>query len=278
MAKNDLYKKNWYLEFLNPNEIHAHRLGKIVKNVKTKYHDIKIIDTLDYGRCFFLDGKLQSAELDEFVFHEALVHPALFMHPKPQRIFIGGGGEGAVLREVLKHPSIKEVVMAETDKTVTDCAKEFLSKWHKGSFRDKRVKLFHQDAKKFFQKEKRKFDCIFLDIDSSEDVNKKFFDILKKRITEEGFVVVRSGSANINMLKGFYGVFKTLKNSFEFVDPYFVPVSSFAGPRAFFLASKRKINPFAGADKKIKGLLRFYNTEVRESMFVVPPHIKKNLK
>jgi len=286
MAKRDIYQKNWYIEFLTPNEIHMHGLGKIVKSIQTKFQDLKIIDTLDYGRCIFLDGKIQSAELDEFIYHEALVHPALFLHPKPERIFVAGGGEGAVLREILKHPAVKEIVMVDIDKAVTDCAKKYLYKWHKGSFRNRKVKLVNQDAKKFLSKEKQKFDCIFIDIcDPVEYKNpsaplfkKEFINILKHRITENGLVVIQSGSANVNMLKGFYGVSRTLKDIFNFVYPYFVPVSSFVGPWVFQIASQKELAAAIAPKRKLRGPLKFYSPEIHRGLFAVPPFIKKNLK
>ncbi len=63
-----------------------------------------------------LDGKSQSAEADEFVYHELLVHLALLLHPNPRTVFIAGGGEGATAREALRHKSVEKVVMVDIDK------------------------------------------------------------------------------------------------------------------------------------------------------------------
>ena len=68
------------------------------------------------AQVLLLDGKSQSAEADEFVYHELLVHLALLLHPNPKRVFIAGGGEGATAREALKHRSVEEVVMVDIDK------------------------------------------------------------------------------------------------------------------------------------------------------------------
>ena len=70
-----------------------------------------IFDNKLYGRTLFLDGILDVAEKDEFIYHEMIVHPILFSHPNPQNILIIGGGDGGVLREVLKH-NIKKVDLA----------------------------------------------------------------------------------------------------------------------------------------------------------------------
>jgi spermidine synthase len=69
----------------------------------------KIIDTEFYGRCLVLDGKIQSSEYDEYIYHEMLIKPAMILHPEPKRVMIVGGGEGAVLREILRHPSVEQI-------------------------------------------------------------------------------------------------------------------------------------------------------------------------
>ncbi|TNF49502.1 spermidine synthase, partial [bacterium] len=84
------------------------------------YQEIRVVDSDSFGRCLVLDGKIQSAQADEFIYHEALVHPAMLCHQKPRSIFIAGGGEGATLREVLRHPGVEEVIMVDLDRAVVD--------------------------------------------------------------------------------------------------------------------------------------------------------------
>jgi len=290
MGNTCISGKNWYIEFLTPYEAHMHGLGRIAKNVQTKYQNAKIIDTLDYGRCLFLDGKIQSAQIDEFIYHEALVHPALFLHPKPERIFVGGGGEGAILREILKHPTVKKVIMVDIDKKVVDLCRKYLFQWHNGKFDDPRVKLYYQDAQEFLKKEKDTFDCIFLDICDPEEAKgpsallftKKFFTLVKKKLSQNGIVAVQSGSTNLNMLKYFSGVFRSLKAVFPFVLPYQAYVPSFVGPWGFNLASAvnmpRLLDQGCTIKKRLRGKLRFYSPEVHNSLFVLPDYLKKSLK
>eukprot|EP00879_Flechtneria_rotunda_P031647 GHRR01034594.1.p1 GENE.GHRR01034594.1~~GHRR01034594.1.p1 ORF type:complete len:119 (+),score=27.88 GHRR01034594.1:137-493(+) len=91
----------------------------LVKNVlysgKSKYQEVDLIDVGPFGKTLFLDGKVQSSEVDEWVYHELLVHPAMLMHPNPKTVFICGGGEGATAREVLRHKSVEKVVMVDID-------------------------------------------------------------------------------------------------------------------------------------------------------------------
>jgi spermidine synthase len=84
---------------------------------------------------------MQSSEADEFIYHEALVHPALLTHPNPQKIFIVGGGEGATLREILRYKSVQSALMVDIDQEVVESCKKYLPEWHQGAFDDKRVAL-----------------------------------------------------------------------------------------------------------------------------------------
>ena len=282
--------KNWYIEFLTPYEAHMHRLGRIIKSIQTKHQDVKIIDTLDYGRCLFLDGKIQSAQIDEFIYHEALVHPALFLHPKPERVFVGGGGEGAILREILKHPTIRKVIMVDIDKEVVELSRKYLFQWHRGKFGDPRVKIYYQDAREFLKKEKKTFDCIFMDICDPDEsrgpsallFKKKFFALLKEKLSDNGIAVIQSGSTNLNMLKYFSRVFQTLKAVFPSVVPYQAYVPSFVGPWGFNLASKVDISSSLSQDcirkRPLRGKLKFYSQEVHNSIFVLPGYLKESLR
>lgn len=93
------------------------------------------------------DGLLQSTEVDEHVYHECLVQPAMVTHGNPKKVFIGGGGEGATLREVLKHASVEECVMVDIDGDVVEMCRQHMPKHSDGAFEDPRTKLIIDDAK-----------------------------------------------------------------------------------------------------------------------------------
>jgi len=89
---------------------------KFVREVvrfRSRFQDVKLVQSKTYGLVLLLDGKVQSTQVDEFIYHEALVHPAMLSHPYPRSVYIAGGGEGATLREVLRHDRVLEVVMVD---------------------------------------------------------------------------------------------------------------------------------------------------------------------
>lgn len=126
-------------------------------------------------RIVFLDGVLQSRRSGDAAYHEALVHPGMFAHPNPKRVAIIGGGEGATLREVLKHSTVKKVVMIEIDEEMVRLSREFLPEWSDCSmidgsaqscFDDPRAETYFVDAFEWFTSQDDNmdpFDIIIMD-------------------------------------------------------------------------------------------------------------------
>ncbi len=283
---------DWYVERLTRDEIHAHLVKKRLARVKTRFQTAEVVDTYDYGRCLFLDGLVQSTEADEFIYHESLVHPALLLHPRPRTVFLAGGGEGAPLREALKHPSLERLVMVEIDREVVELARRHLGPWHGGAFRDKRVEIHFEDARRFLKERSERYDAIILDLcDPGESgparklFTVEFYRLLLRHLNPGGLVVIQAGSANINMLRGFSAVYQSLRRVFRRVLPYLVCVPAYVGPWAFFLAGRqasagsfdRKILARRLRARGLAGRLRFYSPDMHAAMFTLPEYFTRLL-
>src|SRR5262245_47815335 len=120
---------------------------EVLHTRQTRFQKLEIADTVSYGRALFLDDKIQSSESDEFVYHEALVHPALVLHPQPRSVLVVGGGEGATLREALRHRTVERAVMVDIDDQAVEACRQYLGAWHQGAFDDSRTELLHADAR-----------------------------------------------------------------------------------------------------------------------------------
>ncbi len=149
-------------------------------------------------------------------YHEALVHPAMIVHSHPRRVAIIGGGEGATLREVLKHKSVEEVVMVEIDERLVELCREYLPEWSDCSdlvgadaiscFDDSRVTVYFEDAFAWFVEgfgggvetvRRERFDVIIMDaLDPDNYVeivgalykNDQFVSSIFQGLTEKGVV------------------------------------------------------------------------------------------
>ncbi len=239
-----------------------------------------------------LDGRIQSAQLDEFIYHEALVHPAMTLHPDPQDVLIIGGGEGATLREVLKHPTVHHAIMVDIDQEVVEACRLFMPEWSQGAFNDPRAEIRIDDARKYLQQTDRTFDIIIMDITepiefspSAPLVTYEMFDLLNSHLKEGGIIVNQSGSTGVGELYLFSSIYKTISAIFSRVSPYSIQITSFSMPWGLILASHEyswdSLSPEEIderlAFRRIKNL-RFYDGKVHHAIFTLPKFIRDALE
>ncbi|MDD4859442.1 MAG: hypothetical protein PHR56_04480, partial [Dehalococcoidales bacterium] len=111
-------QEKWFQDRISLNFAQLHRYDEILYSGRTKFQSVQIMHSPNYGKFLVLDNKIQSSETDEFIYHEGLVHPPMLAHPRPENVFVVGGGEGAILREILKYRTVKKAVMVDIDEEV----------------------------------------------------------------------------------------------------------------------------------------------------------------
>ena len=167
---------------------------------KSKYQDIAIYENDTLGRVLAIDGIIQITECDEFVYQEMMTHVPLFSHEKPENVLIIGGGDGGILREVLRHKGIKRVVMAEIDQMVIDACVDHMPSVNNGGevYQDTRVQLIVGDAFMYVKETSLKFDAVI--IDSTDPIgpgeklfSHEFYKNLVKILKENAVVSTQGG-------------------------------------------------------------------------------------
>jgi len=281
----------WLYDRISENFIQLYRIEEVLYTGQTKFQAIKIIQSGSFGKCLVLDDKIQSSEVDEFIYHEALVQPAMIVHPCPETVFIAGGGEGATLREVLSHNTVKRAVMVDIDEEVIAICKKYLPDLSRGSFEDKRTELYHVDARDYLAKSEETFDIIIIDLpDPIEEgpayllYTQEFYQLVRDRLTADGIISVQAGSASLNELLNLTAVNNTLKSVFPIVCPYQTDVPCFGGPWGFCLASST-LNPVVLSateiDRRISARsltsLKFYDGLTHQGMFSLPRYLRDEL-
>lgn len=280
----------WYHDKISKDLIQLHSIRETLYRGQTKFQSIEIIRTGSYGKTLILDDKIQSSEKDEFVYHEALVHPAMICHPKPETVFVAGGGEGATLREILRHDTVKKVVMVDIDEEVISLCKKYLPEQSQGSFEDERVKLLHTDARKHLAESEEAFDIIIIDLTEPIEAGpayllytREFYRIVKDKLKPNGIISVQAGSATFTELLNLSSVFNTLKTAFTEVHAYQVDVPSFGGPWGFCLASMNidPVIPVDAIDRRLAARslrnLRLYDGLTHQYMFSLPKHLREGI-
>jgi spermidine synthase len=212
-------------------------------SVKTAFQKMDIVDTIPYGRALFLDGKIQSGQADEFIYHECLVHPAMVTHAGPRRVFIAGGGEGATLREILRHQTVESVVMVDIDGEAVEACRAYLADVHQGAFDDPRVKLIYADARTELERAAADFDVIVIDVTdplaggpSYRIFTREFYELARSRLRPGGLISVQAESADCGGLDGHAAIVNTLCSVFARAVGFRAHVPSFGETWGFAAA------------------------------------------
>ena len=291
MKDSDPDKNRWFSDYISPDLTMLHSIKEMIYSGRSKFQSVDIINTGSFGICLVLDGKIQSSEADEFVYHEALVHPAMLTHPRPESIFIAGGGEGATLREVLAHKTVKRAVMVDIDEEVVSLCRRFLPSWHQNAFDDPRAELHFVDARKYLEQSSDKFDVIIIDlVDPLEQgparllYTREFYQIVKQKLGRDGIMSVQAEPAEWRNLDNFTAIANTLRNVFPIARPYQVHVPSFLGLWGFVSASQSLDPAELTAEEidtrisiRISKKLKSYDGLTHRAMFTIPKHIRQQL-
>ncbi len=235
----------WFFETTTAVEAHLHAVARTIVQRQTKFQQMEILETLSYGKCLVLDGRIQSSQADEFIYHEALVHPGLLAHPAPARAMVIGGGEGATVREILRHRSITDCLMVDIDGEVVDECRRHLPEMHQGAFEDRRTRLLHEDARAYLEKTDERFDLIVVDlVEPLEEgpacllFTREFYGLIRDRLTDGGVMTMQAGMTRVGELGFYSAVARTLREVFPVVAPYQGFISCFGTPWGYMLASK----------------------------------------
>lgn len=249
-------ERTWYFEALTRNVYQAIAVKSTLYSGQTQYQKVMLLDTEQFGRVLVLDGKTQSSELDEPIYHDALVHPAMLTHPNPKRVFVAGGGEGATLREVLNHTTVESATMVDIDGEVVDLCRRLMPSYGRGAFEDPRTTLHLTDAYGFLAESTEPFDTMILDLPDPLDggpayklFTKEFYSLVHDKLTEHGTVGLQTGSTWPGTTYAMASVHATLASVFPFVRSYRIEIPVYGGTWAFAVASKGEDPAAMSADE-----------------------------
>jgi spermidine synthase len=261
---------------------------------QSKFQHIEIIENEFFGRILFLDKVVQTTLKDEFFYHEMFVHTPLLSHGNPKSVLIIGGGDGGILREVLKHSNIKKVVMVEIDEDVVSLSKQYLPSLSSGAFEDKRANVLIADGVEYVKNTQDKFDIVL--IDSTDPISvgeglftKEFYQNVYGLLNSGGILVSQSG-VPFYQPEELLAVNNKLKDIFYKVSFFGVAVPTYVGGFMCLSFAIKDNNlklsdsaMFDGANltdrfAKLNILnLKYYNPEIHLASFNLPEYIRNLL-
>jgi len=252
---------------------------------RSPYQTVEVHETEPFGKLFRLDGRFMTSEQDEFFYHENLVHVAAITHPQPERALIVGGGDGGSAEELLKHPSMKKVVLAEIDVAVVDIARKYLESVHRGSLDDPRLELRIGDGFQYVRETAETFDLIVLDLTdpggpSLELYTPEFYRACASRLTSLGAMTLHIASpvAHPDRIRQ---TLVGLRSAFSIVTPYLVSIPLYGGLWMMACCSAgldpRRMTTVE-VDRRVsqRGLrdLHYYNGEMHRASLALPNFVR----
>jgi len=272
----------WYKELHNGQSGLTVKIKRIIASDESEFQRIDVLDTEDFGKMLVLYGSLMVCDNDNNAYNEMIAHVPLFVHPKPDKVLIIGGGDCGALTETTCHPEVKSIVMCEIDKKVVEVAKEHFPALTEG-LNDKRAKLIFQDGKKYIDETDSRHDIIILDLSdpvgpAADLFQKQFHQKVYERLTDDGILVAQTESPFYNK-ETVQAIYKNLNSIFPIVRMYtcFMPIYP-SGYWSFAFCSK-KYDPVKDFDKKRFDKLnlktRYYNDDTHKAAFALPQFVKE---
>lgn len=280
----------WFEETLHSETIdvgYAQRfkITKLLHQEKTGFQDLAIFETPAFGNVLALDGVIQTTDGDEFIYHEMISHVPMLAHGNAKRVLIVGGGDGGVLREVLRHP-VDRAVMVEIDGGVVEACKAHMPNISAGAFDDPRAELLIADGIKFAAETDEAFDVII--VDSSDPVGPNevlftdaFYQDCKRIMNTGAILITQSGVPYLQGSEVTDG-YSRLKPHFADVHFFVIAVPTYTG--GFMTLGWASDDPRLREQPEIdiaeryaaSGLrTRYYTPEVHRAAFALPPYISR---
>ncbi len=289
MAGAELQADFWLSEYMTPWDIYAHGITKVLAYRQTPFQEMYVVETGEYGKALILDGKWQSCTGDEFLYHEALVHPAMIFHQSPKKVLVLGGAEGATVREVLRWSTVERVVMVDIDGDVVEACRELLPEMHQGAFDDSRVELVIDDALNYLDNTEESWDVVISDLTDPIESGPAFqlftqehYQQVQRVLAPQGVFSLQAGSIAPAELYIHARLVNTVRSIFSTAHSMLCHAVTFGCPLGFIVAADHAIPARPDPDEcdrllsqTIQGRLRLMDGTTLLGMLQMPKHIRE---
>ena len=274
----------WFSETLYKDFQQSFLVEKTLFKGRTQFQDALIFHNSRFGHVLTLDGVVQTTERDEFCYHEMMVHVPLIAHGAAQKVLIIGGGDGGILREVLKHPHAQPT-MIELDKTIVKICREYMPTLSDGAFDNERAAIRFMDGIKFVRSTDEKFDVIIVDstdpIGPSEVLfTEEFYRNCARCLKERGVLVTQTG---VTYMQGeeARNTYRRMKKLFADPSLFITQVPTYGAGYMTFgwgcQSSEPRMTPLEVIERRLKPLnlnLKYYSAAIHIASFALPGYIE----
>ncbi|MFF2094184.1 polyamine aminopropyltransferase [Paenibacillus sp. NPDC058174] len=272
----------WYTEKQTESFGITAKITKTYVNEQTDFQQLDMIETEEFGTMLVLDGMVMTTVKDEFVYHEMVAHPVLSTHPNPEHVLIVGGGDGGVVREVMKHPKVKKAVLVDIDGKVIEYSKKYLPTIA-CELDNPRVEVLVNDGFMHIHDHKNEYDVIM--VDSTEPVGpaanlftRGFYQGIYESLKEDGIFVAQTDNPwfKADLIQS---VNKDVKEVFPIVRVYGANIPTYPSGLWTFTMGSKKYDPTAVDEASIPELdTKYYTPRLHKAAFVLPRFVEDLIK
>ncbi|MBA4501904.1 polyamine aminopropyltransferase [Marinobacterium marinum] len=277
-----------YLEKLYDGYGQSFTVDEVLFEHRTEHQELIIFRNREFGTVMALDGVIQTTERDEFVYHEMMAHLPILAHGDAKRVLIIGGGDGGMLREVLRHQNVEHVTQVEIDQAVIDMCKQYLPNHSAGAFEDSRANVVIADGVEFVNECTDTFDVIISDctdpVGPGEVLfSSRFYEGCKRCLTPGGVFVAQNG---VTFMQPEEAVTTYRRLGPYFADPYFYAAAVptyVGGVMAFAWGSDNKgmrqqrVEVIRERFERSGITTRYYTPELHVASFALPQYVVQAL-
>ncbi|MFC7365708.1 MULTISPECIES: polyamine aminopropyltransferase [Bhargavaea] len=268
----------WYTEKQTENFGITMKIKQTLHVEQTDFQLLEMAETEEWGNMLFLDGMVMTSERDEFVYHEMVAHVPLFTHPDPKKVLVVGGGDGGVIREVLKHPQVEQAVLVDIDGKVIEYSKKYLPSIA-GKLEDPRVEVRVGDGFMHIAESENEYDVIM--VDSTEPVGpavnlftKGFYAGISKALKEDGLFVAQSDNPwfKADLIRQ---VQKDVREIFPVTRMYTANIPTYPSGLWCFTLGSKKHDPLEVKEERFHDIdTKYYTSELHRAAFVLPKFVR----
>lgn len=281
-AKEGLNMELWYTEKQTDSFGITAKVKETYVREQTDFQDLSMIETEEWGTMLTLDGMVMTTVRDEFVYHEMVAHPALVTHPNPEFVLVVGGGDGGVIREIMKHPKVKKAVLVDIDGKVIEYSKKYLPTIA-GELDNPRVEVIVNDGYMHIHDHKNTYDVIM--VDSTEPVgpavelfSKGFYQGIFDALKEDGIFVAQTDNPwfKADLIQT---VNRDVKEIFPIVRVYSANIPTYPSGLWTFTMGSKKHDPLQVEEAAIPEFpTKYYTPRLHKAAFVLPKFVEDLIK
>ena len=188
----------WFSEFHTPDVRHSIRINRHLFSKQSDYHQIDIVDSVEFGKTLVIDGSIMLSERDEFIYDEMITHVPMAVHPNVKKVLVIGAGDGGVVKELCRYNQIECIDLVELDPEVLEACKAYLPE-NASRLDDDRVHIFFENALRYIRKQTNAYDLIIVDCNdpfgaSEGFFTREFYGLCYNALKEDGIMVNQQGS------------------------------------------------------------------------------------